>query len=410
MSPTAFLHPYARPAADASTFVTIVRGEGAHVVDAAGQRYVDAFASLWYCNVGHGRAEVADAVADQIRTLEAYSTFDCFTNEPAERLSQLLADRAPMPGARVFLTSSGSEAVESGIKLARLAHVLAGEPQRTIVVGRRFAYHGVTYGGLSAQGIPVNQEGYGPLLGDVAHVDNDDLGELEKLFERQGDEIAVVLAEPVIGAGGVRPPRPGYLEGLRRLCDEHGAFLLLDEVVCGFGRLGHWWGAQRYGVRPDLVTFAKGVTSGYVPLGGVLVGPAVRGPLESDTGYLLRHGHTYSGHPTACAAALAVLGITEREGLVERAATVGARLADGLRSLLADDLVVEVRGDGAVWAAQVPDGVGAVDVRDRMLRRGVIVRPIVDAVAFCPPLVIELDDVDLAVEALRDAVRGARGG
>jgi adenosylmethionine-8-amino-7-oxononanoate aminotransferase len=403
MSPTAFLHPYASPASD--NWVTIVRGEGAAVFDDRGTRYVDAMASLWYCNVGHGRAEIADAVAEQMKTLEAYQTFDIFTNEPAERICARLAELAPMPGARVFLTSSGSEAVDSGIKLARVAQARRGEPQRTVVVGRTYAYHGVTYGGLSAQGLPANQEGFGPLLPDVEHVDNDDITALEKLFANRGDEIAVVLAEPVIGAGGVRPPVPGYLAEVRRLCDANGAFLLFDEVICGFGRLGEWWGAQFYDVQPDLVTFAKGVTSGYVPLGGVLVGQAVRDALEGDAAFILRHGHTYSGHPTACAAALAALDITTREDLLARAAPIGARLSKGFNELLTAGDVVDVRGEGAVWAVEVPDGVSAIDVRREMLERGVISRPIVNALAFCPPLVIEDADLDRIVEVLGEALR-----
>jgi putrescine---pyruvate transaminase len=407
MSPTAYLHPYASPASD--NFVNIVRGDGAVVFDDSGKRYVDGMASLWYCNVGHGRAEVAEAVAEQMKTLEAYQTFDIFTNPPAERICAELAEIAPMPRARVFLTSSGSEAVDSGIKLARIAQVRRGQPQRTVVVGRKFAYHGVTYGGLSAQGLPPNQEGFGPLLPDVEHVDNDDIKDLEKLFANRGDEIAVVLAEPVIGAGGVRPPVSGYLEEVRRLCDAHGAFLLFDEVICAFGRLGQWWGANFYNVQPDLVTFAKGVTSGYVPLGGVLVGQAVRDALEGDAAFMLRHGHTYSGHPTACAAATAVLDITRREDLISRAAPIGDRLSRGLNEILAAGDVVEVRGEGAVWAVEVPDGISAIDVRGAMLERGVISRPIVNALAFCPPLVIEDADLDQIVEVLAESLKVAAG-
>jgi putrescine---pyruvate transaminase len=403
MSPSAFLHPYASPASD--DFVTIVRGEGAAVFDNEGKRYVDGMASLWYCNVGHGRVEMADAVAAQMKSLEAYQTFDIFTNPPAEKICTELAELAPMPDARVFLTSSGSEAVDSGIKLARIAQARRGEPQRTVVVGRKYAYHGVTYGGLSAQGLPLNQEGFGPLLPEVEHVDNDDIGEVEKLFANRGDEIAVVLAEPVIGAGGVRPPLPGYLAEVRRLCDANGAFLLFDEVICGFGRLGEWWGANFYDVKPDLVTFAKGVTSGYVPLGGVLVGRAVREPLEADAAFMLRHGHTYSGHPTACAAGLAAFEITKREHLLSRAAPIGARLSEGFGELLSTGAVAEVRGEGAVWAVEVPEGVSAFDVRRAMLERGVISRPIVNALAFCPPLVIDDADLDQIVDVFGEALK-----
>jgi adenosylmethionine-8-amino-7-oxononanoate aminotransferase len=263
----------------------------------------------------------------------------------------------------------------------------------------------VTYGGLSVQGLPPNQQGFGPLLGDVAQIAHDDLADAERLFAAQGDRIAAVIAEPVIGAGGVMPPAPGYLEGLRHLCDEHGAYLILDEVISGFGRLGTWWGAQRYGIEPDLVTFAKGVTSGYVPLGGVLVGAKVRAALEADPAYMLRHGHTYSGHPAACRAALENLAILDDERLFERAKPVGERLSAGLAKLLADGRLAAVRGAGAVWAAVLPEGRSAAAVRDGMLARGVIARPIGgDVVAFCPPLVVDDTDIDRCVEALAAAL------
>jgi putrescine---pyruvate transaminase len=203
----------------------------------------------------------------------------------------------------------------------------------------------------------------------------------------------------------VLPPAPGYLEGLRRLCDEHGAYLCLDEVICGFGRLGGWWGAERYGIRPDLVTFAKGVTSGYLPLGGVLVGPAVREPLEADATFVLRHGHTYSGHPTACVAATANLRILEDEGLLGRASAIGDRLGGGLAGLASEGLLAAARGTGAIWAAVLDEATPAATVRDEMLRLGVIVRPLgTSVVAFCPPLVIGDDDLDRCVEALHDAL------
>lgn len=406
MTLPAFLHPFARPASE--RFITIVSGEGAIVTDDRGRRYVDAMASLWYCAVGHGRAEIADAVATQLRRLDAFHTFELFTNEPAERLCALLHELAPAPDVRVFLVNSGSEAVDSALKLARLAHHRAGRPERRLVVSRRPSYHGVTYGGMALTGLPANQEGFGPSVGAVVQVPKDDLGAVERVFAERGEQVAAVVAEPVIGAAGVYPAADGYLPALRGLCDEHGAFLILDEVITGFGRLGTWWGAQHYGVTPDLVTFAKAVTSGYLPLGGVLVGPAVRGPLEADPQFILRHGHTYSGHPTSCAAGLAALDILRREGLIHRAPKVGERLSEGLRSVAdGSDKVVEVRGEGAVWAVGLAPGVAASAIRDAMLDRGVIVRPIgEETLAFCPPLVIEDVDVDRCVEALDAALTG----
>ena len=281
MSPTPFLHPFARPARE--SYVKIVRGEGACVFDDQGKRYVDGMASLWYMNVGHGRAEIVEAVTRQMSALAAYHTYEPFTNEPAEELAARLAEIAPMERARVFLTCSGSEAVDAAIKLARATQIRARHPERVLIVKRQHAYHGVTYGAMSAQGLPLNQQGFGPLVPGFVEVPAHDLAAAERVFSDHAGEIAAVIAEPVQGAGGVFPPAPGYLEGLRRLCDEHGAYLVLDEVICGFGRLGSWFGAERFGVRPDLVTFAKGVTSGYLPVGGVLVSRAICDVLRATT-------------------------------------------------------------------------------------------------------------------------------
>ena len=408
MAVSPFLHPFAKPAAE--DFITIVRGEGAAVFDAAGRRYVDALASLWYCNVGHARPEIADAVDAQLRTLENYNTFDIFTNEPAEQIAATISALSPVPDARVFLTSSGSEAVDTALKLARMTFTRLGQPDRHVLVGRQHAYHGVNYGGVSVQGLPLNKEGWGPLLGPTAQIDHDDLASAERLFEERGHEIAAVIAEPVIGAGGVYPATAEYLRGLRKLCDEAGALLIFDEVITGFGRLGSWFASEFYGVTPDLITFAKAVTSGYQPLGGVIVGPRVRDALEADRDFLLRHGYTYSGHPAACVAALANIKILRDEHLLERVPHIAGRLGGGLQALADDGLVAEVRGEGAIWAMAMTDGVSALDVRTAMLDLGVIARPIgTAAVAFCPPLMIGEDDLDLCLDASRQALVSVTG-
>jgi len=397
-----FLHPFAKPAAAASSFTTMVRGEGALVWDVDGRRYIDAMASLWHCNIGHGRAEVAEAVAVQIGALETYHCFDRFSNAPADELADRLVQLAPVANSRVFLTSGGSEAVDSAIKLARLAQALSGHPDRTMIVSRTPSYHGVAYGGMTLTGLPNNRAHFGPGMGGAVQVPKDDLDAVRAVFTKHPDRVAAVFAEPVIGAGGVYPPAEGYLAELRALCDEHGAYLVLDEVICGFGRLGAWSGGEHYGVHADLTTFAKGVTSGYIPLGGVLLAPSVHEPLSADPTTMLMHGYTYSGHATACAAALACLNITEREGLLQRATEIGKRLSEGLQGLSEDGLVAEVRGAGAMWAVQLHPGVDAVAVRDRVLDAGVIVRPIGSALAMCPPLVITDEDVDTVLSVLRE--------
>ena len=397
--PSSFLHPFTPPRKD--EFLTIAAGKDAVVWDDAGKEYIDGMASLWYVNVGHGRAEIAEAIATQAKQLAAYHAFDPFTNEPAEAAAAKIAELSPYKGARVFFGTSGSEAVDTAMKLARIAQREAGHPEKTIVVSRERGYHGTNYGGTSLQGIAPNREGFGPLVPGVMNVMAEDEEEMKRVFADHGDEIAAVITEPVQGAGGVWPPPPGYLQYLRDLCDAYGAYLIHDEVITGFGRLGAWFGSQFYGVTPDMITFAKAVTSGYVPFSGVIVGPAVVAPLEANDGFLLRTGYTYSGHPLGAVAALKSIEIQEREGLLARATAIGARLQHGLSELHNDGLVTNVRGDGAVWGVSLPDGVDAVAARDALLDEGVIVRPLPPHLLMCPPLVITDDQMDRMVAAMR---------
>jgi adenosylmethionine-8-amino-7-oxononanoate aminotransferase len=399
------LHAFAKPSK--TDFISIVRGKGSLLWDANGRQYIDAIGSLWYCQVGHGRTEIAEAVAAQISTLETYSTFDPFTNQKADELAAKLQSISALPQSRVFLCGSGSEAVDTAMKLARVAQGQAGHPERTIIISRMRGYHGTNYGGTSAQGLPLNKQGFGQLLPEVVQVDSDNLEDLAMFMSDNSKKIAAVIVEPLQGAGGVWPPPPGYLEGARKLCDQHGAFLIFDEVISGFGRMGTWFAADHYGVTPDMLCFAKGVTSGYQPLGGVYVGAAVREALESDPNFFLRHGYTYSGHSSVCAAALANLAIIEREGLVERAKHVGARLSKGLGALATDGTIDHVRGDGAVWAAGLKPDQNSVTIRDRMIELGVIARAInTDTVAFCPPLVVTDEELDTMIDTFANAAMG----
>ena len=404
MTVPAFLHPFAQPARPRDEFITLVSGQGAVVYDDEGNAYIDSMASLWYVNVGYGHPDMVTAISEQAATLAAFHTFEKYTNEPAEALAERIARLAPMLNSRVFFTSSGSEAVDSAIKLARIAHNRAGAPERTIVISRDRAYHGVTYGGMSAQGLPMNQEGFGPLVPAILNVDADDLGKVEGVFEQYPNEVAAVITEPVQGAGGVFPPPAGYLDGLRALCDEYGAFLIFDEVITGFGRIGEWFAAIFYGVTPDMITFAKGITSGYVPLGGVIVGRKVLDPLEADPEFTLRHGHTYSGHPLAAAAGLANLDIMERENLLSRSAEIEAVLGGGLRRLVDEGQLAGVRGIGGVWAAQAHENQDEFAVRDRMAGLGVMARPLLGNLIYCPPLVITNDQLGVLVEVLETAL------
>lgn len=397
--PGTFLHPFASPTQ--SDFISIERGEGAIVWDTDGNEYLDAMASLWYCNIGHGRAEMAEAIAAQVATLAAYSCFEPLTTPRADEVCARIASLSPVPDARVFLCQSGSEAVDTAIKLARVAHAQAGHPERQLIISRDRGYHGTNYGGTSAQGLEPNRVGWGELLPAVVQVPSDDIETLARTMADHEGRVAAVLTEPVQGAGGVWPPADGYLESLRRLCDQHGAFLIFDEVITGFGRLGSWFAADHYGVTPDLTTFAKAVTSGYQPLGGVVVGADVRRGLEADPDFKLTTGYTYSGHATACAAALTNLDIIERERLVDRARHIGERLRDGLTSLADDGSYAGARGVGGMWALATNPDQDAAGVRARMLERGLIVRPIAHhTITLCPPLVVTDDQIDTLVDGL----------
>ena len=397
--PSAFLHPFARPTRD--DFVTIVSGQGARIVDDTGRSYLDAVGGLWFCQVGYGRSSIGAAMARQAERLGAFHCFEPFTNDKAETLAETLRAWAPFPDGRVFFTSSGSEAVDTALKLARHVHVLEGRPERTVIVRREHAYHGVNFGGTTAQGMAPNRAGWGPLVPDFVEIPADDEGALAAVFEARGGDIAALISEPLQGAGGVRPVDTRYLRRTRELCDAHGALLIHDEVITGFGRLGARFASERYGVTPDLITFAKGVTSGYAPLGGVIIGARARAALEADAEHVLRHGYTYSGHPIACAAALENLAIIEGEGLIERANTLGAQLEEGLRSLVDRGQLAGVRGDGAVWGALLPEGRDASELRYAMMKRGVIPRPLGPSVlAFCPPLVTTDDEAEEMIGAL----------
>ncbi|MEA3501303.1 MAG: aminotransferase class III-fold pyridoxal phosphate-dependent enzyme [Actinomycetota bacterium] len=402
--PSAFLHPFTSPRKDA--FITIASGRDAVVFDDQGNEYVDGMASLWYCNVGHGRVEIADAIAAQATTLAAYHAFDPFTNAPAEQAAAKIAELSPLDDARVFFGSSGSEAVDTAMKLARIAHREAGHPEKQIIVSRERGYHGTNYGGTSIQGIAPNREGFGQLVPDIINVVADDDEAMKRIFAEHGDEIAAVITEPIQGAGGVWPPPDGYLSHLRDLCDAYGAFLIHDEVITGFGRTGEWFASQFYGVTPDMIIFAKGVTSGYIPLSGVIVGPAVMAGLEANDGFILRTGYTFSGHPLACVAALTCIEIQEREGLLARATEIGIRLSAGLKALRDEGLLVDVRGEGAVWGISVPDGVDVVATRDALLSKGIIIRPIPpNHLTLCPPLVITDEQIDEIVHAIGTVLR-----
>lgn len=411
-SETALWHPFAdmRAVRDAGE-LTIVRGEGAHVWDDQGKRYLDATASLWNVNVGHGRDEIVDAAMAQMRELASYSCFGDLANQPAQALARRLADLAPLDDPRVFFGSGGGDAIDTAGKLARRYFAATGQPERVHLISRAQGYHGTHGLGTSVGGIPANREGMGPLDPNASTVPHDSVEALEAEIERLGaDRVAAVFVEPVMGAGGVHQPRPGYVEGVAELCERTGVLFILDGVINAFGRLGTWFGAERFGVRPDLLCFAKGITSGYLPLGGVMISAKVAAPFFDD-GVIFRHGPTYSGHPTCCAAAMANLDIMEREGLLERGLELEGEIAAALGELAEHELVGEIRaGTGALGAvAFAPDALAqAANLPARVTARaragGVLLRPLGDAVAISPPLVATQAQVDEAASVIGDAL------
>ena len=408
---TRFWHPFADMGSVSQRELLIERGEGVYVFDAEGNRYLDGTASLWYANIGYGRQEVADAVAEQMGKLAAYQTFGDFANRPANELAERLAAEAPMDDARVFLASGGGDAIDTAAKIARRYWFLQGRPERTHLISRTRGYHGTHGFGTSIGGIEANVTNWGALVPDVSSVQHDSLPALEAEILRVGPErVAAFFCEPVIGAGGVYPPAEGYIEGVADLCAEHGILLVIDSVICAFGRLGTWFGVERWEtVRPDLITFAKGVTSGYLPLGGVIASGKVAAPFFDEPGSpILRHGATYAGHPTCCAAALAVLGIYDREDLIPRGRELEQPLTDALAPLADHPAVAEVRsGCGLLAAVQLSDEAmeadpgAAAKVAAGAREAGVIVRPLIGSIACSPPLIVEQEHLQELAEGFR---------
>jgi adenosylmethionine-8-amino-7-oxononanoate aminotransferase len=394
--------------------LTLTRGEDVWVWDEQGERYLDATASLWYSNVGHGRDSIRDAVVEQMGRLEAYSTFGDFSNPAADHLARRLSELSPIDGAKVFLTSGGGDSIDTAAKLVRRYWHEQGHDERHHLIGRVHGYHGTHGFGTSLAGIPPNREAVGGLVEDVSIVDYDDASALRADIERVGPErVAAFFVEPVIGAGGVYPPPDGYIEEVAAICREHGVLLVVDSVICAFGRLGTWYGIERWpGVVPDMITFAKGVTSGYLPLGGVVISPEVAAPFWDDPDAPpFRHGATYAGHATCCAAALENIRILEDEGLLQRGRELEAELFDQMNRAAELPATAEVRGGTGLMAAleisgeiMTRDPGAPVKLAMKMREHGVLVRPLGRGVAVSPPLTVTPDHLALIGDALVESV------
>lgn len=403
---TSLWHPFAEMYSVQHDPFVIVRGEGCYVFDEHGRRYLDATAGLWFANLGYGRREVVDAVRDQLERLFAYHTFTDFATRPTLDLAERIAAHLPEAGSKIFFTSGGSDAVDSAAKLVRRYHNLTGSPERTVIIAREWAYHGMHTYGTSLGGIEPNRSGYGDMVADVVFVPHDDPAAVEKAIEHAGPEhIAALFCEPVIGAGGVRPVPVEYLQAVRDMVREAGGLFISDEVITGFGRVGDWFAANRFDLRPDLILFAKGVTAGYQPLGGLIASPRVAAPFFDHPGVMWRHGYTYSGHAAACAAGLAVTRIYQEEGVFEQALRLEEELAVALKALIGVGPAIAVRaGTGAMAAIQLDpaDPSLAARVAARSRQAGVITRAIAgNGLQISPPLVLATVQVDEMIEGLR---------
>jgi putrescine aminotransferase len=431
------LHPFTDHRAMYREGTHIVRSaKGCTLVFEDGREVLDGLAGLWCVNVGYGREEIAEAVAEQMRAVAFYPSFFNTTTEPTIRLAARVAALAPARLNHAIFSNSGSEANETALKLIRGYWKLRGRREKTKIVARTFAYHGVTLATTSLTGLPSCTDPFDlPLPGFVqvpgpnaygsgkspAEYARWCLEETERTIAREGAAtIAACFAEPIQGAGGVIVPPEGYLRDLRELCRRHEILFVADEVITGFGRIGAWFASELWQLDPDLMTLAKGITSGYLPLGATVVSDEIAAALEAG-GYLA-HGFTYTGHPTACAAALANLDVIEKERLVERVRDdVGPRFQSALRKLAGHPAVAEVRGFGLIGALELtrpargphkdaaPNNLGLA-AHDLAREEGVIVRGIRDLVAMSPPLVVTHAELDRMFAALTRALDRLQGG
>ena len=411
-----FWHSFADMHAVASSGPLVIeRGEGVHIWDNQGRRYLDATAGLWYCNVGFGRTELADAAADQLRTLASYSTFGDLSNRPAEELAERVSALAPVEDSLVFLTSGGSDSIETATKMVRRYWRLRGQPDRTVFINRERAYHGMHLGGTSLAGIAANASGHGPFVDDVVAVTWNEAEDLRRAIEQVGPErVAAFFCEPVIGAGGVYAPPDGYLAQVRGICRDYDVVFVADEVITGFGRTGDWFASTRWDLQPDLVACAKGITSGYLPMGAVIAAPRLFEPFATADAGMWRHGYTYSGHATAAAVALANIDILEREDLPSRALQLEKQLAEALAPLAQHSLVEEVRAGTGVLAAVQPTDDARSDpgfvaaLLAACRRHGIMTRALATGgLQISPALVIDdagLDELSSGLRAALDEV------
>ena len=426
-----YLHPFTdfKGLANKGSRV-ITRAENIYLWDSEGNKILDAMSGLWCVNVGYGRQELIDAATRQLKELPFYNSFFQTATPPAIELAELLAEVTPPQFQHVFFSGSGSEGNDTVVRMVRRYWDILGQPQRKVIISRKNAYHGSTMAGASLGGMSGMHEQGGLPIPDIVHIEQPfwfELGRAQsredfgltaarwleaKILELGADKVAAFIGEPIQGAGGVIVPPSTYWPEIQRICDKHGILLVSDEVITGFGRTGQWFGCETMGTKPDLMTFAKGVTSGYIPLGGVMVGERIARALI-DQGGEFNHGYTYSGHPVACAVAIANIRLIRREGLVERVREdVGPYLAQHFAELAGHPLVGEAQTCGLMGALQlVKDKASgktfdpALEVgmvcRGHCFGNGLIMRAVGDRMIIAPPLVMTRAQIDEMVALIR---------
>lgn len=410
----------------------LARAEGMYYWTTEGHKILDGTAGLWCVNAGHGRKAIAEAVGRQLAEMDYASSFQ-LGHPAAFEFAAALTSAAPKGFDYAFFTNSGSESVDSALKIALAYHRARGDAARVRFVGRDRSYHGVGFGGVSVGGIGKHRVAFGNLLQQVSHLPAtydhaqqaysrhqprwgahlaDELERIVKLHD--ASTIAAVIVEPVAGSTGILPPPKGYLERLRAICDKHGILLIFDEVITGFGRLGAMFAAEHYGVMPDMITCAKGLTNGTIPMGAVLAKAGIYEAVTASvaSGPELSHGYTYSGHPIACAAGLATLEIYRSEGLYQRSAEMAPYFENAVHSLKGAPHVVDVRNAGLLAAVELEAAPGepgkfAQAVHAHCFERGVMVRAVGESVVMSPPLVVERAQVDQIISAISAALRAA---
>jgi beta-alanine--pyruvate transaminase len=410
----------------------LAKSSGMHYWDDKGRQILDGVAGLWCVNAGHARPRIVQAIQDQAAEMDFAPPFQ-MAHPKAFELADRVAKIAPAGMNKVFFTNSGSEAVETALKMAIAYHRVRGEASRTRLIGRERGYHGVNFGGISVGGMVANRKMFGTMLGGVDHIRHthdparnaftvgqpahgaelaDDLERLVALHD--ASTIAAVIVEPIAGSTGVLIPPQGYLQRLREICDKHGILLIFDEVITGFGRTGQPFAAQTFGVTPDLMTLAKGITNGCVPMGAVLARQSVYDAFMNGPEHLIEffHGYTYSAHPLACAAGIATLDTYADEGLLTRAAELQGYFAESLHSLKGEPNVIDIRNFGLVGGVELAALPGeptkrAFNIFLDLYERGLLLRTTGDIVAISPPLIIERGQIDQIVDMLRGAIRRA---